>query len=563
MRGGPPGVLRRPRSPGVRHDRPPSRAADRPHHPHPPSAAGRCARPRPPPRSAAAPARSRIVDNAVYSEGRRVATPETAAESREELAEGEDRLAWLGLYRPEPQELGELAELYDLPELAVEDAIKAHQRPKFERYGNTLFVVLKAARYLDEAEEVEFGELHLFLGADFAITVRHSESPDLSRVRRRLESEPALLAKGSEAVLYATLDAVVDGYRRWSTGWPTTSTRSRPRSSAATPGCPGASTSCRRRCSSSSGPSLPLTGILAAITAGFDKYGVDEELRSYLRDVADHVTQVNERAEGFRLQLRDILTVNATLVAQRQNEEIRELTEASIAQGEEVKKISAWAAILFAPTLVGTVYGMNFDRCPRLDWQFGYPFALLLMAGVSVDAVPGVQAARLDLSACPAGTTSRASSGCPAAPGCAAGGWPTPVPPADFAARAGAGPGAGLAAPAGPLARLLDPARHRRRARRAAGGAPPGRWTASGWRWPARGGVGRTGTALAALAVLDGLPPEEAVRWVRGSTTTRGRSRRRGSGGGCAGSADRRTPSSGGTRRRPEPLGCAAQLHRG
>ena len=151
-------------------------------------------------------------------------------------------------------ELGELAELYDLPELAVEDAIKAHQRPKFERYGDTLFVVLKAARYLDAAEEVEFGELHLFLGADFVITVRHSESPDLSRVRRRLESEPELLAKGSEAVLYAILDAVVDGYGRWSPAWPTTSTRSRPRSSAATRGCRGASTSCRRRCWSSSGP---------------------------------------------------------------------------------------------------------------------------------------------------------------------------------------------------------------------------------------------------------------------------------------------------------------------
>jgi magnesium transporter len=127
----------------------------------------------------------------------------------------------------------------------------------------------------------------------------------------------------------------------------------------------------------------PLTGILAAITAGFDKYGVDEELRSYLRDVADHVTQVTERAEGFRLQLRDILTVNATLVAQRQNDEIRELTEASIAQGEEVKKISAWAAILFAPTLVGTVYGMNFDSMPELHWKLGYPLALLLMIGVS------------------------------------------------------------------------------------------------------------------------------------------------------------------------------------
>ena len=148
-----------------------------------------------------APGRSRLIDNAVYSAGRRVATPPTVAESRQELSEGEERLAWIGLYRPEPRELGELAELFDLPELAVEDAIQAHQRPKFERYGDTLFVVLKAARYKDAAEEVEFGELHLFLGKEFAITVRHSESPDLSRVRRRLESEPDLLAKGGEAVL--------------------------------------------------------------------------------------------------------------------------------------------------------------------------------------------------------------------------------------------------------------------------------------------------------------------------------------------------------------------------
>jgi magnesium transporter len=330
------------------------------------------------------PGRSRVIDNAVYSDGRRVATPATAEESREELIAGEDRLAWLGLYRPEPQELGALAELFDLPELAVEDAIKAHQRPKLERYGNTLFVVLKAARYLDEVEEVEFGELHLFLGSDFAITVRHSESPDLSRVRRRLESEPALLAKGSEAVLYATLDAVVDGYSPVVEGLANDIDEIETEVFRGDPGVSRRIYELSQEVLEFQRASVPLTGILAAITAGFDKYGVDEELRSYLRDVADHVTQVNERAEGFRLQLRDILTVNATLVAQRQNEEIRELTEASIAQGEEVKKISAWAAILFAPTLVGTVYGMNFDDMPELSWHLGYPLALLLMLGVSL-----------------------------------------------------------------------------------------------------------------------------------------------------------------------------------
>ncbi len=328
--------------------------------------------------------RSRLIDNAVYSAGRRVATPASLAESREELAAGEERMAWLGLYRPEPHELGELAELYDLPELAVEDAIKAHQRPKFERYGKTLFVVLKAARYRDEVEEVEFGELHLFLGADFAITVRHSESPDLSRVRRRLESEPALLAKGSEAVLYATLDAVVDGYSPVVAGLANDIDEIETEVFRGDPGVSRRIYELSQEVLEFQRAAAPLTGILAAITAGFDKYGVDEELRSYLRDVADHVTQVTERVEAFRLQLRDILTVNATLVAQRQNDEIRELTEASIAQGEEVKKISAWAAILFAPTLVGTVYGMNFTHMPELDWRLGYPLALVLMLMVSV-----------------------------------------------------------------------------------------------------------------------------------------------------------------------------------
>jgi magnesium transporter len=330
-----------------------------------------------------APGQSRLIDNAVYSAGRRVATPPTVADSRQELVEGEERLAWIGLYRPEPRELGELAELFDLPELAVEDAIQAHQRPKFERYGDTLFVVLKAARYKDAAEEVEFGELHLFLGKEFAITVRHSESPDLSRVRRRLESEPDLLAKGSEAVLYAILDAVVDGYAPVVAGLANDIDEIEIEVFGGDPGASRRIYELSQEVLDFQRAAQPLTGILAAITAGFDKYGVDEELRSYLRDVADHVVQVNERVEGFRLQLRDILTVNATLVAQRQNEEIRELTEASIAQGEEVKKISAWAAILFAPTLVGTVYGMNFRDMPELGWHLGYPFALLLMLGVS------------------------------------------------------------------------------------------------------------------------------------------------------------------------------------
>ena len=128
----------------------------------------------------------------------------------------------------------------------------------------------------------------------------------------------------------------------------------------------------------------PLLGMLEALAAGFAKYGVDPDLQQYLRDVTDHVVSVVERVEGFRQLLQNILTVNAALVGQRQNEEMKTLTEASLAQNEEVKKISAWAAILFAPTLIGTIYGMNFQTMPELGWVFGYPFALGLMGLVSL-----------------------------------------------------------------------------------------------------------------------------------------------------------------------------------
>lgn len=290
----------------------------------------------------------------------------------------------MGLYRPAEPELNALAAEFDLHELAVEDAVLAHQRPKLERYGSTLFVVLRAARYVDAREEVEFGELHLFIGRDFVITVRHSESPDLSAVRRRMERDPELLGRGTEAVLYAILDAVVDGYgpvlhglendideieTQVFTGDPTVSRRIYELSQEVV--------DVQRAIT-------PLASILTGLTGGFQKYRVDEELQRYLRDVADHVTLAAERVENFRNQLRDILTVNATLVGQRQNEEMRALTEASYAQSEEVKKISSWAAILFAPSLVGGIYGMNFTHMPELDWRLGYPLALLLMLVLSV-----------------------------------------------------------------------------------------------------------------------------------------------------------------------------------
>lgn len=135
---------------------------------------------------------------------------------------------------------------------------------------------------------------------------------------------------------------------------------------------------------SSSARPAPSTRCWRASPCGFEKYAIDAELRRYLRDVADHVLHTTDRVDGFRQALQDILTVNATLVNQQQNAEMRALAEAGFEQNEEIKKISSWAAILFAPTLVGTIYGMNFERMPELGWAFGYPFAILLMGVVCV-----------------------------------------------------------------------------------------------------------------------------------------------------------------------------------
>lgn len=329
--------------------------------------------------AASAPSVSRIVDSAVYIDGNRVASPASLAETYEALHRQPEGMAWIGLYRPEPHEVASLASEFQLHELAVEDAIVAHQRPKLERYGDTLFVVLRPARYVDETEEVEFGEIHVFVGPDFVLTVRHSEAPDFVAVRRRLESQPDLLRRGPEAVLYAILDRVVDGYYPVVAGLANDIDEIEIDVFSGDPKVSRRIYELSREVTEFQRATRPLTEMLSALTAGFDKYGIDDELQRYLRDVDDHLTQVVERVDEFRQLLRDMLTVNATLVAQQQNEEMKNLAEASNLQNEEVKKISAWAAILFAPTLIGTVYGMNFKDMPELERAYGYPLALVLM----------------------------------------------------------------------------------------------------------------------------------------------------------------------------------------
>ncbi len=328
--------------------------------------------------------RGSMIDSAVYVGGDRVDSPSTLADTYRSLHEHDDAMAWIGLYQPSQHELASLAEEFGLHELAVEDAILAHQRPKIERYDDTLFVVLRAAWYVDETEDIDFGELHLFVGPDFVLTVRHGAQPDLSPVRRRMESNPDLLRLGPEAVLYAILDRVVDGYA------PVVAGLANDIDEIETEMFRGDTQVSRRIYELSrevvefQRATRPLLGVVRSLAAGFSKYRTDEELQRYLRDVEDHVIGTVEQIDEFRNLLRDILTVNATLVAQQQNEEMKALSELSVQQNDEVKKISGWAAILFAPTLVGTVYGMNFDFMPELQWRYGYFMALGLMLTVNV-----------------------------------------------------------------------------------------------------------------------------------------------------------------------------------
>ncbi|GAB3384772.1 magnesium/cobalt transporter CorA [Humibacter soli] len=328
--------------------------------------------------------RNTIVDSAIYAGGKRISSPTTLADTYRALDETPGGVAWIGLYRPSEAELHSLAREFNLHELAVEDAISAHQRPKLERYDDVLFVVLRAANYLDVPEEVSFGEVHVFVGPNFVITVRHSESPDLSQVRHRMEHDLDLLALGTQSILYAIIDTIVDAYA------PVVAGLANDIDEIETQVFDGDANVSRRIYELSTEvidfqrATHPLSDVVELLELGSQKYGVTQELQRNLRDVADHLTQVNERVDDFKRMLRDILTVNATLVSERQNARMTDLSESANRQGEEVKKISSWAAILFGPTLIAGIYGMNFTNMPELHWKYGYPMAVAAMALTSV-----------------------------------------------------------------------------------------------------------------------------------------------------------------------------------
>jgi magnesium transporter len=302
-----------------------------------------------------------IVECAVYQDGRRRAGAlplDQACEAGQEPG----AFVWVGLVEPTADEFEAMRREFALHPLAVEDALSAHERPKLERYGDMTFVVLKSAEYRDEAEEVRFGQVMVFVGESFVITVRHGEGADLAAVRRRVEGDPAALRRGTAGALHAIVDAVVDGYEPVVTGLQNDVDEAEQELFG------GSSSQVTVRIYKLGREVLGFSRAVAPLVAPVEhlvRQG-DEELRSYFRDVYDHLVRINQQVEAMHELLSSLLQANLTQVSVRQNEDMR--------------KISAWVAILAVPTMIAGIYGMNFEHMPELRWELGYPAVLTVIA---------------------------------------------------------------------------------------------------------------------------------------------------------------------------------------
>lgn len=304
-----------------------------------------------------------IVDCGIYTDQGRVpgvADPDTAlARARE--AGG---FVWLGLREPEPGELEHVAASFGLHPLALEDAVHAHQRPKLEHYGDNLFVVLKPARYVDSDEVVELGQIVVFVGAGFVVSVRHGQASELSGLRARLTDDVAARSWGAAEVLHAIADQVVDDYETVMRGLEhdidqiETDVFASPRGKHA------------ERIFRLKREVLDFRRAVEPLVMPMQQLSVGDELldrrsQPYFRDVQDHTLRVADRLHAVDALLDSALQANVAQVGMQQNEDMR--------------KISAWVAILAVPTMIAGIYGMNFEHMPELSWMLGYPLALLLM----------------------------------------------------------------------------------------------------------------------------------------------------------------------------------------
>ncbi|HVR81794.1 MAG TPA: magnesium/cobalt transporter CorA [Luteimonas sp.] len=274
------------------------------------------------------------------------------------LAVDDGSFVWVGLYEPEDVLLDKLQEEFGLHDLAVEDAQNAHQRPKIESYGRSLFVVIHTAQVTDGGH-IRFGETHAFLGERYLITVRHGASLSYAAVRARVEREPELLARGPSYGLYAVIDFIVDNYLPIASEFRDELNRLEQDIFADTYRRETIIKlyDLKRELTQLRLATAPLQDILAQLTRVHDEL-VPKEVRPYFRDVLDHALRVNESTDTMREMLTAALSVNLSLV--------------TIAQGEVVKRLAGWAALLAAPTLIASWYGMNFHNMPELRGRYSY-----------------------------------------------------------------------------------------------------------------------------------------------------------------------------------------------
>jgi magnesium transporter len=310
-----------------------------------------------------------IVDCAVYRKGRRRDGPLTV-EHATEACRDPDAFVWIGLYEPTEDEFDSIRREFDLHELAVEDAIHAHQRPKIEVYGEMVFLVLKSARYVDPKEVVRFGEILIFLGNSYIITVRHGEASSLSSVRDALEHDPEQLRRGPGVVLHAVLDKVVDDYGPAIDGLQADIDEVEDQVFAPGRGNPAERIyRLQREVLQFRRATAPLIEPLDRIAAG-EYVLIHPEIRNYFRDVNDHLIRSRDQLDGMRDLLTGVLQAN--------------LSEVGVRQNADMRKISAWVAIAAVPTMIAGIYGMNFEHMPELSWTFGYPLAIAVMASACV-----------------------------------------------------------------------------------------------------------------------------------------------------------------------------------
>ena len=306
-----------------------------------------------------------IVDCAVYEDGRRRDGQVPLEQAYDACRRDDSAWVWIGLFEPTMEEFDSVRREFELHELAVEDAVKAHQRPKLEEYGQSLFLVLKTAHYHEAEEVVEFGEILLFVGEGFLISVRHGRAAELHGLRQELEERPEMMRCGPSAALHAIIDRVVDEYEPLLAGLE--DDIEEVEEAIFSPARTNAAEriyKLKREATEMHRAVAPLVDPLARLSDGqYDL--VDTRMHEYFRDVYDHVLRANEVVDGFRDSLVSALNANLTQVSVRQNDDMR--------------KISAWAAILAVPTVITGVYGMNFQHMPELKSPAGYPLAVTVM----------------------------------------------------------------------------------------------------------------------------------------------------------------------------------------